>query len=201
MNGQAFDFEEMKQIAGFAKDKNIRLHLDGARLFIASAYTGVEPADYASLFDTVYISLYKYFGAATGAVLAGPKSVIDRVAHGRKLFGSGLLHAWPYTAVALHLLDGFLERYRRAVASARSVFDALEKREGFRVETFPAGTNICRLHVPATDGDRYRKNLQELGILVRPPQKGALLLTVNESINQLPPQEIANRFVTALPAK
>ena len=56
----------MKKIAAFARKHDIRMHLDGARLWIASAYTGVTPAEYAALFDTVYVSLYKYFNAGTG---------------------------------------------------------------------------------------------------------------------------------------
>src|SRR5437764_1266537 len=61
LQGQVFDFAEMQRIAAFARNARIGLHLDGARLFLASAYTGVTPADYATPFDTVYVSLYKYF--------------------------------------------------------------------------------------------------------------------------------------------
>ena len=121
--GEAFDYEEMKRIAAFARRHDIKLHLDWARLFLASAYTGVAPADYAALFDTVYVSLYKYFNAGTGAVLAGPRGVIEQVAHARKVFGGGLYQAWPYAAVALHFLDGFRERYEKAVATGKALFD------------------------------------------------------------------------------
>jgi threonine aldolase len=198
--GEVFDFEEMKRISAHAKERRISLHLDGARLFIASAYTNISPADYAALFDTVYISLYKYFGAATGAVLAGPKTVIEQVAHARKLFGSGLLQAWPYTAVALLFAEGFLNRFKKAVATARSLFDALGRHSGFRLEEIPNGTNICRLHVPAGDLAQYARNLKKHDILVVPPRKGAdaLLLVVNETLNRRPPEELAKAFVAAI---
>src|SRR5436305_14179036 len=71
MDGAGFDFAEMRRIAGFAREHGLGLHLDGARLLIESAYTGVAPAAYAALFDTVYVSLYKYLNAAAGPVLAG----------------------------------------------------------------------------------------------------------------------------------
>jgi threonine aldolase len=201
--GRVFNQDEMVRISRFAREHDIKMHLDGARLFIASAYTGITPAEYASLFDTVYISLYKYFNAATGAVLAGPAGVIERVAHARKLFGGGLLHAWPYTAVALYYADGFSERFRKAVAAARVLFDTLQKTSGFRLETVPEGTNICRLHLPTTDGARYAKNLKEKGILILPPRKNSaeILLYVNESLNRRSPEQLARAFVEALPQK
>jgi len=111
VQGEVFDFAEMQRIVAFARDHQIGLHLDGARLFLASAYTGIAPDTYAALFDTVYVSLYKYFNAAAGAVLAGPKHLIDNLYHQRRMFGGSLRQAWPYAAVALHYLDGFSERF------------------------------------------------------------------------------------------
>src|SRR5262249_21210295 len=78
--GEVFDFGEMKRIASFARANKIGLHLDGARVFLAAAYTGVAPADYAALFDTVYVSLYKYFNAGSGAILAGPRGLLENLA-------------------------------------------------------------------------------------------------------------------------
>ena len=73
-----------------AKKGNIALHLDGARLFLQSAYTGTAVAEYARPFDTVYMSPYKYFNAPFGAILAGPRQLLDQMHHTRRMFGSGL---------------------------------------------------------------------------------------------------------------
>src|SRR5258708_4541566 len=66
--GEAFDFAELQRICAFARERGIGLHLDGARLPIEAVYTGIAPARYAALFDTVYVSLYKYFNAASGPI-------------------------------------------------------------------------------------------------------------------------------------
>ena len=107
---------ELAKIIAIAKREGIRLHLDGARMFLQAAYTGEDVAEYAKPFDTVYVSLYKYFNAASGAILAGPRDVIDGMYHGRRMFGGGLNTVWPFALVALHYLDGFSDRYsqRRA---------------------------------------------------------------------------------------
>src|SRR5258708_26772899 len=113
--GERFDAAELKKIVALAHREGLRLHLDGARLFLQAAYTGDSVADYARPFDTVYVSLYKYFNAASGAILAGPKAVIDGMYHGRRMFGGGLNTVWPFAPVALHSLFGFEEPYSQAV--------------------------------------------------------------------------------------
>src|SRR5438067_4072917 len=87
LQGEFFDFTEMQRIAAFAREHRIGLHLDGARLFLAPPYTGIAPPTCAALFDTVYVSLYKYFNAAAGAVLAGPRDLLDNLYHQRRMFG------------------------------------------------------------------------------------------------------------------
>src|SRR5713226_6131671 len=75
--GEAFDPAEMRAISAFARAHGIGLHLDGARLLLEAAYTGIAPSDTAALFDTVYVSLWKYLNAASGAILAGSHALID----------------------------------------------------------------------------------------------------------------------------
>src|SRR5215471_12142335 len=116
--GERFDDGELAKIVALARREGIRLHLDGARLFLQAAYTGQSVADFARPFDTVYVSLYKYFNAASGAILAGPRDVLKDLYHVRRMFGGGLSSVWPFAAVALHYMSGFGERYTRAVRTS-----------------------------------------------------------------------------------
>jgi threonine aldolase len=115
-DGEVFPFAEMQNIAAYARRRGIGLHLDGARLFLATPYTGVTPAQYAALFDTVYVSMYKYFNATFGAILAGPRRLLENLYHTRRMFGGGLPHVWPEATVAMHFLDGFEGRFARGVS-------------------------------------------------------------------------------------
>src|SRR5260370_20566536 len=99
--GEAFDPAEMRAISAFARGRGIGLHLDGARLLLQAAYTGIAPSDTAPLFDTVYLSLGKYLNAASGAILAGPRALLDDLYHERRMFGGSLPPAWPASPVAL----------------------------------------------------------------------------------------------------
>ncbi|MGB6366636.1 MAG: beta-eliminating lyase-related protein, partial [Thermoanaerobaculia bacterium] len=123
--GQVFDYEEMARISAYAREQGIGMHLDGARVFLAEPYTGVAPAEYAALFDTVYVSLWKYFNATAGAILAGPAELLDELYHQRRMFGGSLPAAWVLAAIALHYQREFPERFSAAAAQAEELFDRI----------------------------------------------------------------------------
>jgi threonine aldolase len=203
MMGELFDFAEMRKIAAFARDRRIGLHLDGARLFLASAYSAISPATYAGLFDTVYVSLYKYFNAAAGAVLAGPRHLLENLYRERRMFGGGIYQAWPDAAVALHYLEGFGDRYARAVATADALFAALGRNPRCRVEQRPAGTNVARLHVSGADASALPERLNARGIRIlsarRPSTEGAeFTLFTNESLLRRPASRLIGEFTEAI---
>jgi threonine aldolase len=202
-SGEMSGLDEMKKISAFAKKNGINLHLDGARIFLASAYTGIAPSEYAALFDTVYVSLYKYFNAASGAILAGPKAVIENMYHARRMFGSGLPEAWPYAAIALHYLDGFMTRFKEAIKVSEELIAILGKHPGFRIERVASGTNIFRLKVVNIDGNSFRENLKSRGLLIRSPEKNGndFSLFVNESLNLITAPEFAELFIQSLSGK
>jgi threonine aldolase len=203
LEGEVFDFAEMQRVAAFARERRIGLHLDGARIFLASAYTGVSPAIYAALFDTVYVSLYKYFNAAAGAVLAGARELIDNLYHQRRMFGGSLRQAWPYAAVALHYLDGFSERFERAAAAAETLFEGLRRLPGWEIRRPAAPTNVTRLRLSGADAAKLPERLLARGIAIRPPlhisPEGAEFeLFTNETILRRPIDEITESFADAL---
>jgi threonine aldolase len=196
--GERFDFEEMKKIAAWARERKIGLHLDGARLIIESVYTARPVAEYTALFDTVYISMYKYFNAASGAVLAGPKPLLAGLYHTRRMFGGGLPQVWPFAAVALHYMDGFEQRFRTAMETADSVIATLRKDANFELERIPSGTNVFRMRLTAVNAPVYLSRLEAAGISARVPTGDWITVQVNETWARLPAAEIAARFRKAL---
>jgi threonine aldolase len=198
-DGQVFDFDEMKRICAYARGKQIGTHLDGARMFLASAYTGISPAQYAALFDTVYVSMYKYFNAPFGAVLSGPASLLARIEPLRHQFGSLIYQGWESAAVALHHFDGFSERYQTAIRNGETLFQLLQASGKFRIERVPAGSNIARLRLDSGGSlDQLRDRLANAGIRIGAARgAGVANVQINETINRRPAEEIANAFISA----
>lgn len=198
--GERFDPAEVKRIIEIARREGIRLHLDGARLFLESAYSGVAVADYAKPFDTVYVSLYKYFNAASGAILAGPREIIDGMYHGRRMFGGGLNHVWPFALIAQHYLAGFAERYSRAVKASGDWIAGLRRSDRFAIDRVPLGTNLFRLQLRGVDPDAFRTRLEAGGVLLGPAQDGRFLVGVNETLNRTTATALLDAFVRAVAA-
>jgi threonine aldolase len=196
--GEMFDAAEMQKVIALAKREGIKLHLDGARLFLQAAYTGQPVAETSKPFDTVYISLYKYFNAASGAILAGPRDLLDGMFHVRRMFGGGLSSVWPFAAVALHYLAGFEDRYRRAVGISEQLITSLGRHGAFAIERIPAGTNLFRLRLKSGDAAAFRKRLEAGGIMLPAPQGGSFLIGVNETLNRMTLPELSNAFVRAI---
>ena len=196
--GEHVDAAELSRIIAIAKREGIRLHLDGARLFLQAAYTGENIVDYVKPFDTVYVSLYKYFNAASGAILAGPRDVIDGMYHGRRMFGGGLNTVWPFAVVALHYLDGFSQRYGSAVRVSEDWIKGLGQQEAFAIERIPSGTNLFRLRVRGADPAAFQKRLAARGVMLPAPQGDAFLVGVNETLNRTTAQELTDAFTRAL---
>ena len=196
--GEQFDFAEMGKIAAWAREHKAGLHLDGARLLLESAYTKRPVKEYAALFDTVYVSMYKYFNSGSGAILAGPKVLLADLFHTRRMYGGGLPHVWPYASVALHYCDGFEERFRGAVENAERAIEILRGDTNFAIERVANGTNIFRMRVQNANPPVYQARLDAAGVFTQ--YSGGLWFTlqVNETWNNAPATEIASRFQRAL---
>jgi threonine aldolase len=198
-DGERFEFTEVQKICAWARQRGIGLHLDGARLFLESAYTRRPIKEYCDLFDTVYVSMYKYFNAAAGAVLAGPKALLADLYHTRRMFGGGLPHVWPYAAIALHYVAGFEERFRAGVANSEQAMKLLASEGHFTFERIPNGTNIFRMRVSDVNAPVYQGRLEEAGISANIPVGSEwFTLQVNETWGRIPATEIAHRFRKAL---
>jgi threonine aldolase len=194
-----FDWSEAERITAFARERGIGTHLDGARLFIASAYTALSPAAYAAPFDTVYVSLWKYFNCGIGAILAGPKRVLDGMFHVRRMFGGNLAVGWPAALVARHYMDGFLDRLTSAVRLSEEFYAGLARHPRVKVARIPNGTNLARVTLAGADVKAVQQKLSARGVVLPGASpEGVVTLGVNETWNRTTAAELVRAFEQAL---
>lgn len=192
--GEMLDPAALQAIAAYAKGKGIRLHLDGARLLLAPP--SYDIAGTAALFDTVYVSLYKYLDAPFGAVLAGSKADIAKARALRHQFGGTIYQAWPCAVLALAALDDFQARHKAAFAAADQVFAALEEAGAAKLTPAPNASNIRQLVLKPKIATGVFDRMREAGVrLARPGVDGAIDFWINDTISRRPVDEYVKLFL------
>jgi threonine aldolase len=139
--GSCYTLDQIKPIAALCKEKGLKLHLDGARIFNALAYTGDKAVDYGKYFDGISVCLSKGLGAPVGSVLLADKDTIKYARRIRKVFGGGMRQAGFLAAAGIYALDHHVERLKIDHAHAQILAEALSKSAAVS-NVLPAETNI-----------------------------------------------------------
>jgi threonine aldolase len=169
--GRVHSIESIAEIAQWAREHNLAMHLDGARLMNAVIASGIEAHEWARYFDTVSICFSKGLGAPIGSALAGSSDAIRRARRLRKLFGGGMRQVGIIAAGALYALEHHVDRLSEDHAHAQVLAEAFAETEGFALESGPVETNLVWVTVnPATGtGAEVAAYLRSRGILVSVP--------------------------------
>lgn len=121
--GRVLRLVQLQSVEAVARERGVRVHLDGARLPNAAVASGLPMAAYAAHADTVMVALSKGLGAPVGSILAGPEEAMERAWRIRRRLGGGMRQAGILAAAGLYALRHNLERldedHRRADALAR----------------------------------------------------------------------------------
>ena len=145
LGGQLPSWEDLQAQVAWGRERGAAVHLDGARLWEASAGYGRTPAEVAALFDSAYVSFYKGIGALAGCCLAGEADVVAEVREWRSRMGGTLWGLWPGAASARALLAPRLARMPDYLAHARAIADAVRDLEGVAVVPDPPQAPMLHL--------------------------------------------------------
>jgi len=140
--GTIYPIGLIREISAYARSLNIRIHLDGARLWNACAATGIAPREYASHFDSVSVCLSKGLGAPVGSVIAGTRAFIDEARHVRKILGGGMRQAGVIAAAGLYALEHNVARLAEDHEKAAYLARELVQVKGFDIDLESVQTNI-----------------------------------------------------------
>ena len=201
--GQVVPWGEIQSITQLCKKMGIPVHLDGARLYMMSASTGIGIKEYSELFDSVYVSTWKYFGSPFGAILAGTSEFIEGMFHDRRMFGGGLPSGYMATALSLNGMDGFVDRFGESLDKSKALFAILNKLPGIGIHQFEHGSNVFELRLgDEIDTDQFVESLLDFKIVI-PWLKSEWplpLLHVNSSMLRQTNDEIVKAFSSVLTA-
>lgn len=146
LHGMIFPLEEIKKISQFCKENNVRLHLDGARLWNASVETGISIKEYCSYFDSVSLCLSKSLGAPIGSVLVSDQRFINKANHFKKQNGGGIRQAGFICEMASTAIDSNFSKIKRSHEMAKELGKICDD-NGIILE-HPVHTNFVFLSFP-----------------------------------------------------
>jgi threonine aldolase len=166
--GTIYPLEEIQSIHKLAREKNVALHLDGARLWNASVETKITPKEYASYFDTVSVCFSKGLGAPVGSAITGTKAKIESARKYRKIFGGGMRQAGILAAGALFALDHNIERLKEDHNNAKLLAHNLKIINGIIIDLESVQTNIVVVDISKRTESAIEiiTKLKERGVLI-----------------------------------
>lgn len=203
IGGQLPAYETLEAISQYCREKGIKLHLDGARLFEVLPYYQKTAAEICQLFDSVYISFYKGIGGVAGAILAGDATLTEKSKVWKRRHGGDLISLYPYILTADYYFDARvakMEQYYKEAVELAALFNSCHG-----VQTLPRipVSNMFHVHIDLPKDkaeealiDSYREtgialtgNLRELG-----NAKCSFELSIGDMYEQIPKRELQALF-------
>ncbi|MBI4815515.1 MAG: aminotransferase class I/II-fold pyridoxal phosphate-dependent enzyme [Deltaproteobacteria bacterium] len=167
--GTIYSLERLGELADVCARHDLRMHMDGARLWNAHVATGVPLPKLTHHADSVSVCLSKGLGAPAGSVLVGRKSLIDRARRIRKMLGGGMRQAGILAAAGLYALENNLDRLAEDHRKLADLMDGLRGIEGLIAEgngRFPTNIAFIGLEPEAPTAAEYVRRLRDQGVLV-----------------------------------
>jgi threonine aldolase len=166
--GKIWPMEQLSAVCELARSKGVALHLDGARLWHATAAKGIPEWEYAKHFDTVSVCFSKGLGAPIGSALAGPRDFIARARRFRQQIGGGFRQAGIIAAGALYALRNHRVRLHEDHEHAKLLASGIAQLPGISLDVSTVETNIVRFGVTSMPAGEFVDKLYEKGLYVLP---------------------------------
>jgi threonine aldolase len=192
-NGEVIPLADMRRIAAEASRLGIPLHLDGARIFNAACYLGVEAAEIAASVDSVMFCLSKGLCAPVGSMLAGREEFIEKARRKRKIMGGGMRQAGVLAAAGLIALQEMRERLPEDRRKAEMLAEAFRRTGLFDVLPEPVKINMLfvRFRSPGVAGQEELlvEELAKAGVKTYPPEAGWVRFVTHHDVSSAEVQQ------------
>jgi len=175
--GTYYTKEEIIPIMQTCQELNLKLHLDGARLFNVLVETDESTQEIGDLFDSISICMSKGLGAPVGSLLIGNKEFIARARKFRKAMGGGMRQAGFLAAACSYALDHQIDRLKVDNDRAKELGKVLEECS-YVENVLPVMTNIVIFNLnEGVTAQEFVQQLEEKGIIASAfgPQKVRLV--------------------------
>lgn len=161
--------EYVQNLANFAHERGLFLHMDGARVFNSAVAQGVDVRQLTGPVDTITFCLSKGLGAPVGSVLCGSAATIKKARRIRKHLGGGMRQAGILAAAGIIALEKMVHRLAEDHARARKLAEGLRKIDNIIMSADKPATNMVFFNLPDAFPLRVQQiehMMAERGVLV-----------------------------------
>jgi threonine aldolase len=186
-NGEVLPVETMEEIANKARALSIPVHLDGARLFNAAHFLGIEARRIAALADSLMFCLSKGLCSPVGSMVAGGRDFIGEARKKRKIMGGGMRQAGVIAACGLVSLKTLRHRLPEDREKAEQLAAVFRNTGLFEVKPEPVKINMFFLRYRGSgDQNREQRLAEELiksGVRINPPEDGWIRIVTHNDVS------------------
>ena len=172
--GKVVPLERLQQVYKMAKEENIPVHMDGARIFNAATALGVDVKEIAACTDSVMFCLSKGLCAPVGSMLVGSKEYIERARRTRKMLGGGMRQCGFLAAAGLIALEVMTKRLQEDHDNAKYMAQRLQKMPGVTLDMNSVEINMVffKLDAPQEVIDSLPEKMLEAGVKINGIEDG-----------------------------
>ena len=167
--GVPLSVEYTRAVGKIARENNLLLHIDGARIFNAATALNVSVKELVQPADSVMFCLSKGLAAPVGSMLVGTKKFINRARHLRKMLGGGMRQVGVLAAAGLISLEKMSTRLGEDHARARKLSEGLKQVQGLELDAGTASTNMIYFNLAdevKLSVDQIMDEMKKRGVLV-----------------------------------
>lgn len=185
-SGAVVSVDNFKEIRKIAQRHNLRIHLDGARIFNASIARKIPVSEWTSLVDSVMFCLSKGLSAPIGSIIAGSKEFIEEARRFRKLLGGGMRQVGVIASAGIVALEDMIDRLEEDHILAKKLAIGLSEIKGIDINPDDVETNIIifKIRKDGMDAPIFVERLKDKGVLALSISEDEVRFCTHKDVNE-----------------
>ena len=184
--GSPISPEYMRQVGNLAQKHNLKIHIDGARIFNAAIALKLDVKDLLCEADSVMFCLSKGLSAPVGSIVCGSKNFIHKTRKWRKMVGGGMRQSGHLAAAGIIALNDLTDRLKEDHSNAQKLAQGIARLKRIVLKPELIKTNIIFFSLEHSNikPETFLENLEAQGIKILMIHEGVFRIVLHREISE-----------------